>query len=372
VHFSTIIGIDSRGSLSFSPHRLCEPFGDYQAYKSLLLDGMRRLFENLADPSRKRTFRPVVSLSTGYDSTAAAALARAAGCSETLAFVDERSHDPEGDSGAANARLLGMECTEYSRWAYIQLDAQAEAEFAYGAANAMPSLASAEDQVRGCVLLNGDFGDTIWVPKAARVSSHLSRTWLRYALGMTQIEFRLRVGYQGIAVPCIGARRNRAVHDISVSEEMRPWSVGGGYDRPIPRRIAEEAGLPRDRFGIRKAATGHSHLNDSSRFSAQSLNDYCGFVKARHAEIPRRVYRYWRARARWHHFVLKTLGHRDRRYVRSTPLRRRFSFILNARPIATTWDYMFTFQWGVASMRSRYALPHRLEEATEAESCRGA
>ena len=33
---------------------------------------------------------------------------------------------------------------------------------------------------------------------------------------------------------------------------MRPWSVGGGYDRPIPRRIAEEAGVPRQHFGQRK------------------------------------------------------------------------------------------------------------------------
>jgi hypothetical protein len=357
VHFATIITIDERGSLRFDRHRLCEPFGDYQSYKALLLDGLRELFENGSDPSRKQTYRPIVSLSNGYDSTAAAALARGAGCVEALAFVDEHRDDPEGDSGAVNARLLGMRCEEYSRWEYIRLDGRAEAEFAYAAANSMVSLAAAEDQLRACILLNGDFGDTIWVPKSAKVGGHLSRTWLRYTLGITQIEFRLRVGYQGIAVPCIGARRNQAVHDVTVSEEMRPWSIGGDYDRPIPRRIAEEAGLPRDRFGVRKAATGHSHLNDPSRFSERSLNDYRNFVSQRHAEVPRHIYRYWRARARWHHYLLKTFGRRDRQYVRSTPLQRRFPFILNARPIPASWEYMFTFQWSVASTRSRYALP---------------
>jgi len=30
---------------------------------------------------------------------------------------------------------------------------------------------------------------------------------------------------------------------------MDLWSVGGGYDRPIARRIAEEAGIPRHLFG---------------------------------------------------------------------------------------------------------------------------
>ncbi len=133
---------------------------------------------------------------------------------------------------------------------------------------------------------------------------------MRYSLGITQIEFRLRVGYHGIAVPCIGARRNQAIHDLAVSEQMVPWSIGGDYDRPIPRRIAEEAGLPRDRFGMRKAATGHSHLNDPSRFSEQSLNDYRRFVRERHAELPRHIYRYWRARARWHHYLLKVFGPR--------------------------------------------------------------
>ena len=357
VHFATIITIGERGSLRFGRHRLCEPFSDYQSYKALLLEGIKKLFENGADPARKQTYRPVVSLSNGYDSTATAVLARAAGCVEALAFVDERKDNPEGDSGAVNARLLGMECREYSRWGHVGLDGRAEAEFAYGAANSMVSLAAAEDQVRGCILLNGDFGDTIWVPKSAKVGSHLSRPWLRYTLGITQIEFRLRVGYQGIAVPCIAARRNQAIYAVGISEEMRPWSIGGDYDRPIPRRIAEEAGLPRNRFGMRKAATGHSHLNDPSRFSEQSLNDYRRFLSERHAEVPRHIYRYWRARVRWHHYLLKALGRRDRQYVRSTALQRRFPFILNARPIPASWEYMFTFQWSVASMRSRYAFP---------------
>jgi hypothetical protein len=33
---------------------------------------------------------------------------------------------------------------------------------------------------------------------------------------------------------------------------MLPWTLGTGYDRPVPRRLAEEAGIARDSFGIRK------------------------------------------------------------------------------------------------------------------------
>jgi hypothetical protein len=34
-----------------------------------------------------------------------------------------------------------------------------------------------------------------------------------------------------------------------------PWDVGGDYSKPIPRRIIEEAGVPRGTFGVSKRAT---------------------------------------------------------------------------------------------------------------------
>jgi hypothetical protein len=36
---------------------------------------------------------------------------------------------------------------------------------------------------------------------------------------------------------------------------MRPWSSGKDYDKPIARRLAEEAGVPRDAFGQIKRKT---------------------------------------------------------------------------------------------------------------------
>ena len=363
VHFFTIITVDVRGSVKFDSHRLCEPPRDYQSYKELLLEGTRRVLENGADPARKRRYGSLTSLSRGYDSTAATVLARAAGCADAFTYVDDRRTDPERDSGASNARFfLGMGCKVYSRWQYLALDSCPEAEFGYVAINSMVPLAAVENQLPGHILILGDFGDTIWEPKTAKVANQLSRPWLRHTHGLSSIEFRLRVGYFAFAPACIAARHNRIIHDIATSEAMRPWSVGGSYDRPIPRRIAEEAGLPRDRFGMHKAASSQSHLSDPSRFSEKGLNHYRRFVSQRHAEIPRPIYDYWRARARWrHHLWTNTNGYDDRRYVHSTALQRHFPFILNAKPHARIpWDYMFTFQWTVASVRSRYALPAQL------------
>jgi hypothetical protein len=368
LHFSTIISVDQRGSVRFDTHQLCAPPRDYQSYKGLLVDAMRRVFENGSDPARKRRYRPLASLSKGYDSTATTVLAKLGGCTDAFSYVDERRSDPKHDSGAANARtFLDMSCKVYSRWHYLALNG-AEAEFGYNTANSMAPLAAVEDDLAGRILIVGETGDVIWNPKAAKVADGLSRPWMRFTLGLSPIEFRLRGGYHAFAPPCIGARHNRLIYDIATSAAMRPWSVGGDYDRPIPRRIAEEVGLPRDRFGTRKAASSHSHLSEPSRFSQKALNDYRRFVSERHAAVSRPLYNYWRARARWRDQLWDSMKEDARRYVRSTLLQRRFPFLLNAKPIRIPWDFMFTLQWSVAAMRARYAFPEPQSDQRRAQS----
>ena len=44
----------------------------------------------------------------------------------------------------------------------------------------------------------------------------------------------------------------------------------------------------------------------------------------------------------------------------STFLQRRLPFLLNATPTRVDWDYMFTFQWSVAAMKSRYVVPEAI------------
>jgi hypothetical protein len=54
----------------------------------------------------------------------------------------------------------------------------------------------------------------------------------------------------------IGDRNRPDIFRVTMSEEMSPWRLGGEYDRPIARRIAEEiGGIPRHFFGQKKLAT---------------------------------------------------------------------------------------------------------------------
>lgn len=63
---------------------------------------------------------------------------------------------------------------------------------------------------------------------------------------------RLCVGFVHLPLPACAALHAPAVRRITAAAEMWPWSLGGGYDRPIPRRFAEDAGVPRQLFGRRK------------------------------------------------------------------------------------------------------------------------
>ena len=68
-------------------------------------------------------------------------------------------------------------------------------------------------------------------------------------------EFRLHVGVFHCPFPFCGSLKAEQIQEIGFSDEMSPWTLGSTYDRPIPRRILEDAGVPRQSFGIRKGAT---------------------------------------------------------------------------------------------------------------------
>ena len=68
-------------------------------------------------------------------------------------------------------------------------------------------------------------------------------------------ELRLVQGFIQLPLPFMGARHKQDIVRITESFEMEPWRVANEYDRPIPRRIAEEAGVPRHLFGQSKMAS---------------------------------------------------------------------------------------------------------------------
>ena len=96
---------------------------------------------------------------------------------------------------------------------------------------------------------------------------------------------------------------------MAASPEMAPWRLGNGYDRPIPRRILESAGVPRALFGARKKAVVERRSYPTNPALRRSFFAYlrtlygcsAGFVYL-HGAVNQFVYPFVRA---WH-LVRKT------------------------------------------------------------------
>ncbi|MGH6950867.1 MAG: hypothetical protein ACREH4_08345, partial [Vitreimonas sp.] len=120
---------------------------------------------------------------------------------------------------------------------------------------------SFRDELSRTLLFTGHKGDTMWDIDGRPVGS-----WSLDPGGATMQSFRLRTDFVHFPPAFFGRARHKKVIEISRSEEMKPWSVGANYDRPIPRRIVEEAGVPRDWFGMKKRAVSAMYGLDNRRY----------------------------------------------------------------------------------------------------------
>ncbi|MFQ6025971.1 MAG: hypothetical protein ACE5Q6_00490, partial [Dehalococcoidia bacterium] len=158
-----------------------------------------------------------------------------------------RPHEPM-DYGGPIAKQLGMRTVEHDRWQYLELGDFPEAEFL---ASCPPGLetnwAPCEPDVEQRIVFTG-YGGTLW-DRIVNLGAHFPRTDIS---GVSLGEFRLRTGFVHLPVAFIGATSRMSIRRISTSPEMALWSINESYDRPIARRIVEEAGVDRHLFGQEK------------------------------------------------------------------------------------------------------------------------
>lgn len=266
--------IDSKLNIIEEPKKTVREFVNFADYKAFLLEQVAAIHANANDPHRKVAYRPIASVSAGYDSPAAAVLAQRVGCAEALTFTGARGAQNIDDSGVEIAGRLGMQVHLFDRLDYLQEKNFPEAEFfGYGALE-LPWAA----QLEGKLLFTGFHGDKVWDRNNKKVSPHIVRG---DPSGHNLNPFRLRVGWIHIPVPFIGCTSHPAIHRISNSEEMKPWTLNNNYDRPIPRRLLEEAGVERHIFGMKKRAAGLNLPVEGlkERMTKESLDDYMKYYR---------------------------------------------------------------------------------------------
>jgi hypothetical protein len=334
----------------------------YADYFRLLLETARHIAANAASPSRTKTYRLVAACSRGYDSTATAALASLAGCQEGVTYSRSTrvsaGHPLLGctevfddDCGTESLRALGMRVTEYDRADLVKLPGHPRAEFYVSPASITDAnTLLMKDTVRGSVFVSGRHGERYWGPTRRCARKDLREVDDCLLSGQSLGEFRLQTGFAHFPPAYVGALHGPAIFRITHSPEMRPWKLGSGYyDRPIARRIAEEAGVPRENFGQRKLGAGNLFRG----LGDESARDFQDFIRS---SVPERIRR---------RLDPRPLGERVRRHRRLAYIRTQYSHwplvskvmdLLRADRDHMLWNSvdLYQFHWGFEKIRNRY------------------
>jgi hypothetical protein len=295
--------MEPSGSCELVRKQLPPRFGTYAEYVAYLGNTLRQAFADAQREQRMMTYRPLATCSTGYDSASVAALAKRWGCQEAVTLTHARGGAT--DSGRQVAEVLGLRVQEFVYPECAEVSFEEVAEFlATGMGGEDYCFQPFAQVLGGRLFLTGYWGGNVRATHGRRMGAPLrspdgvlSKTDLS---GASLREFRLRQNFIHIPAPMIGARREAEVQAISHAAEMEPYRLHNDYDRPIPRRILEESGVPRAMFGQKKTAASILLFFDPHLLRGQARDEY--EILARDTHIPRTTYQArsldWRLR-RW-------------------------------------------------------------------------
>ncbi len=277
--------------ISLQDKPLPQHFQTYDDYYIYVDKTYSRIVKNIRSPDR--VIQPDIfsTQSRGYDTTAVNSIASKYGIDKAFtctksrdknAFYKNERSGQDDDDGTDIAKVLGFPCVPIDRLCFVKDLENEELYYASHYKLADVNLLEVTRHVNEvAILLTGVRGE-IWYGKeyyAAGYKSAGSDELKKFDMaGHGMGELRLHVGLILLPFPFIGARRQNDIHAITASDEMDPWRLEQVYDRPIPRRMAEQGGVPRDYFGQIKLNTTVSFPVPAVPFNSSLKNEYLDFL----------------------------------------------------------------------------------------------
>jgi hypothetical protein len=354
-------------------------FSDFSKYRQFLDHSLEEIAGNMSAAGRQKRFSMIGTMSSGYDSACAAALALPHGLQEVFSFKTGRGG--EDDSGTRVADALGFKLLLIGRDAWRDHTLPEVPFLATQASGGDVFFRGAEDRLPQRVLITGFHGDKVWGTMPWEGANEMSRG---DTSGTGLSEYRLSVGFIHIPLPFLGATQSTDIVRISQAPEMNPWRLSNWYDRPICRRILEEAGVPRDAFGMTKKAVSIIFWQNGDFLTPQSRSDCRSFLRANGLQVrtPGSTFADILAFLFRHlgRFILKVLPARNPGRRISAIRARVLKLVLlgsGSDPLArskrmplTTNDRMFShiFVWAIHKAEQRYA---QAEEFTNLRQANG-
>jgi GT2 family glycosyltransferase len=356
--------LDRSGAVNRKPKAMPPAFEKYEDYCQFMRRQVELLAKNARDPKRKISYEPITTISSGFDSPACSLLAKAVGCKQAITFGNARGGGQ--DSGREIAERLGLEVLEYDRQDYLQ-QTGSEVEFlAAGTGGEDMVMAPLQDVLAGKLLFTGFYG-LIW----DRINPDVGPDILKSDnSGLSLEEFRLRVGFLHLPAPYIGCCRHPDIHRISNSIEMKPWATADGcYDKPIPRRLLEEAGIPGTLFGQEKRAISQPFITvcrddppPQEVLSGQVFSEFTRFVKS--------VPFFESPMERGYLFLMRKLNSLNRfllRACRQAGLFHGAGLLVPVKFRKRITKNHLIFPWAVSRIKERYRLPSSRANAPASE-----
>jgi hypothetical protein len=332
-------------------------FASFEQYRDYLADSIGAVAANAADPRRRCPMPILGTLSGGYDSPMMSVLAqRAAGLREAFNF-----QRPDGsDTGQEIARILGIELHALPREGWRSSEEMPEIQFiAADAKGEDVFMHTAAGLVHGRTVLTGHFAGVMLDRNNQSPGTVLSR---RDRSGTSVMEWRLHAGCIHVPVAYMGARHAPDITRITQSEKMRPWSLGGWYDRPIARRILEEAGVPREAFGTSKRAGSILFFKAGSGMTPTAERDFQAWLREhsrlflRRGKLPPALGRATASAGNWLHRAAGTSLLAMKHLFpagRGGKLERLGKRLVDRGSRDPLFDYVFP--WAVDRMKRKYA-----------------
>ena len=259
-------------------------FMDFNSYRSAISATLKKIEANIKSKSRKIDYGMIATISRGFDAPTCAVFAREIGCDEAMTF--NRPAHYSNDCGTEIAKIIGFSTIHECDGDFAKSNTEfiEAADFASGDSGVMITFEGHKELFRNKLLFCGFQGDEFWG------IDHPPYENLSYPIegsNSNSYEVFLQSNTVLIMIPYIGADHAKQIYDISLSDEMKFWRLGGKYDRPICRRIIEEAGVKRGMFGQKKVGSGYCFHYDTmnsmkgklSPISYQSLLEFSKNLK---------------------------------------------------------------------------------------------
>ncbi|HQG64275.1 MAG TPA: hypothetical protein PLA32_00760 [Smithella sp.] len=272
------------GKLSLETKPLKKHFSDFVNLNVFINNIFLRFRNNWESPSRRNKLLTFSTISTGYDSAVISYFAVKAGCTNLFTCVSSSEMGPKFirskrktiDDGSDIARCISetVSCIKFDQNDFKK-NLDNELYLFPGMPNTrltnfLPMLNYLDQLNKPSVLFTGIGGDYAW-------GNDPNDSYYDYG-AISLSEIRLKAGFIHCCFLSWLKKFRPLLLEISNSREMKRWSIRSIYDRPIPRRILEEGGVPREAFGYVKKGGWKFWLIPNRPYDPRLRKEYYKFL----------------------------------------------------------------------------------------------